>query len=276
MDVLVVDDDEDLRAFLVAALTEAGYTVADVADGPDATEVLIGNQVGMVILDKELLTVSGLSMLDEWRSSGLTVPVVLLTADQDEAMRTAGLALGANDYLLKPVNLGNLFAVVGEHLGELQTADVPGRSPLESFDFGGGPIPARRHVNPDGSLGGWVAETADVEVGCTVAAGARIFGNARVFGNSLILGSAVVCDFARVRDGGIVTDQARVCESADVEGAVICDQAIVNGRAFVGSTARVKDRAKVTDDARVSRAAVVAGDAVVGGREWVSNGVLVT
>lgn len=276
VDVLVVDDDEDLRAFLVAALSEAGFEVADVADGPEATETLAAHDVGVVILDKQLQTVSGLSLLDEWRAKGVTVPVVLLTADQDEEKRTAGMALGASSYLLKPVNLGSLFSVIGAQLGETAGGDARAKSPLEEFDFGSGPTAARRHVNPDGSTGGWVAETADVEPGCTVAPDAVVFGNARVFGNSFVLGSAIVCDYARVKDGGIVTDDARVCESATVEGAVICDHALVNGRAFVGSTARVKDRARVTDDARITRSSVVAGMAVVGERRWVSNGECIT
>lgn len=275
-DVLVVDDDDDLRAFLVAALTEAGYHVLDVADGPDATKLLYEYEVGMVILDKQLLTVSGLALLEEWRVGGLTVPVVLLTADQNEANRSDGLARGATNYLLKPVDLGNLLAVVGAHLVEQPASDARSKSPLEEFDFGMGPTPARRHVNPDGTLGGWVAETAHVEESCTVAPNALVFGNARVFSNSLILESAMVCDFARVRDGGIVTDNARVCDNAIVEGAVVCNEALVSGEAFIGSTARVKDNARVTGNARVSRSAVVAGSAVVGGREWISDGAVVT
>jgi CheY-like chemotaxis protein len=275
VDVLVVDDDEDLRAFLEVALTQAGYSVICVEDGPEATSVLEQYVVGVVILDKQLVTVSGFTLLEEWLPRGLEAPVLLVTSDQDEANREAGLALGARSYLLKPVNLGNLLALVSAHHGRPKDDEPATRPAVQQFDFGAGLTPARRHVNPDGSLGGWVAETAHVEEGCTVAEKARVFDNARVFGGSLILGKATVYDYARVRDGGIVTGDASVCGSAVVEGAVISDEAVVSGDAFVGVTATVKGRARVTDRARVSRCAVVSGDAVVSGNDWVSDGELV-
>jgi DNA-binding response OmpR family regulator len=272
VDVLVVDDDEDLRAFLQVALRYAGYSVICAGDGPEATAALEEYVVGLVILDKQLVTVSGLELLEDWFPRGLEAPVIVVTADQDEHNREEGLARGAAHYLRKPLNLGNLMSVVGSYLGrsiDQQHAEQPD---IEMVDFGAGPTEARRHVNPDGSLGGWVAATARVDADCTVAKDARVFGNARVFGGALILGHGVVCDLARVRDGGIVTGQGVVSGSADVEGGLVCGEAIVTGDAFVGVTATVKDLARVTDSARVSRGATVGGTAVVRGNEWVSDG----
>jgi DNA-binding response OmpR family regulator len=271
-DVLVVDDDEDLRAFLQTALRYAGYTVICAADGPEATAALEEYVVGLVILDKQLVTTSGLELLDEWFPRGLEAPVIVVTADQDEHSREDGLARGAAHYLRKPLNLGTLQAVVGSYLGRSSDQEPVARPAVELFDFGAGPTEARRHINPDGSVGGWVAETARVDADCTVASDARVFGNARVFGGALILGHGVVCDLARVRDGGIVTGQGVVSGSADVEGGLVCGEALVTGNAFVGATATVKDRARVTDSARVSRGATVGGTAVVRDNEWVSDG----
>ena len=62
-----------------------------------------------------------------------------------------------------------------------------------TFDFGRGPVPAHRHVNPDGSLGGWVANTARVFGTAWVFGDARVFGNAQVFGTAWVSGTARVC-----------------------------------------------------------------------------------
>ena len=61
-----------------------------------------------------------------------------------------------------------------------------------TFDFhdGNGPVPAHRHTNPDGSQGGWVADTAQVYDNAWVSGNARVFGNAQVSGNARVSGDA--------------------------------------------------------------------------------------
>src|SRR6185436_13203608 len=65
--------------------------------------------------------------------------------------------------------------------GEPAPPAVSTRPTLARYDFGDGPVPARQHRNPDGSLGGWVAETAHVDDSVFVGANATVSGNARVF-----------------------------------------------------------------------------------------------
>ena len=60
----------------------------------------------------------------------------------------------------------------------------------KTFDFGYGPVPAHRHKNPDGSEGGWVAETAQVSGNARVSGNAWVYGNAQVFGNARVFGDA--------------------------------------------------------------------------------------
>ena len=105
-----------------------------------------------------------------------------------------------------------------------------------TFDFqdGNGPVPAHRHVNPDGSEGGWVAETAwvygdarvfgDAWVFCT----ARVYGTARVFGNAWVSGDAWVYGTARVYGDAWVSGDARVSGTAWVSG----DVRLTKGYAF--------------------------------------------
>jgi len=63
---------------------------------------------------------------------------------------------------------------------------------MQSFDFGNGPVPASRHENRDGTLGGWVAKTAYVDPSAIVFSNAQIFEYARVMGNSRILPGTIV------------------------------------------------------------------------------------
>ena len=93
-----------------------------------------------------------------------------------------------------------------------------------TFDFGAGPVPAHRHRNPDGSVGGWVASTAYVAPTSTVGAAARVYGTAKVFGNAKVYDDASVYDDARVfgnaklHGGAQVYGGARVYGGAKVSG----------------------------------------------------------
>jgi hypothetical protein len=60
----------------------------------------------------------------------------------------------------------------------------------ELFDFGNGPVEAHRHINPNKSIGGWVANTATVEPTVYIGYYAWVYGNARVSGNALVYGNA--------------------------------------------------------------------------------------
>ena len=80
------------------------------------------------------------------------------------------------------------------------------------------PVPAHRHRNPDGGLGGWVADTAYVGKDARVSGNAMVFGNAWVAGNAQVYGNAVVLDDAQVSGDAVVLDNARVSGNAKVFG----------------------------------------------------------
>jgi len=60
------------------------------------------------------------------------------------------------------------------------------------FDFGFGLVAAHQHINPDKSIGGWVANTATVEATCYISGDARVYGNARLYGDAQVHGDAQV------------------------------------------------------------------------------------
>ncbi len=133
-------------------------------------------------------------------------------------------------------------------------------------------VSVKRHTNPDGAPGGWVASTATVEAGAWVGARATVTGHAFVANDCRLDGSAVVTDDAEVRAGAVVRDGAHVGGRASVHGAKIDGNARVSGSAHVAEGAYVSGNARVQGDARITGSAVVDGDALVTERAWVRGG----
>ncbi len=79
---------------------------------------------------------------------------------------------------------------------------------MTTYDFGDGPVPARRHRNPDGSEGGWVADTATVRSTVIVGINAKVYGRAIVRGFTLLTENAIVKDSAVVEGSSWIADNA--------------------------------------------------------------------
>lgn len=110
MRVMVAEDDAALREQLVAALTEAGYVVDAVGNGVDAAFLGSSEPLDAAVLDLGLPGKDGLAVLREWRSEGIRLPVVELTARGTWQERVLGIDAGADDYLAKPFEMEELIA----------------------------------------------------------------------------------------------------------------------------------------------------------------------
>jgi two-component system response regulator MprA len=108
--VLVVDDDRSVRDALSRALRLEGYTVELAATGGDALAALATEAADVVVLDVGLPGLDGLETCRLVRAKGDSVPVLMLTARSGVSDRVAGLDAGADDYLVKPFALEELFA----------------------------------------------------------------------------------------------------------------------------------------------------------------------
>jgi DNA-binding response OmpR family regulator len=113
--VLVAEDDENLAAVLARGLREQGYVVDLVPDGETAASYLRFYQYEVAVLDWRMPRLSGLDLLQRLRRENgpghnRAVPVLMLTARDDPADRIAGLDAGADDYLVKPFDFGELLA----------------------------------------------------------------------------------------------------------------------------------------------------------------------
>jgi two-component system OmpR family response regulator len=110
MRLLLVEDEADLRHSLRRVLADADFAVDEAADGEDGLRQALDIDYDGIVLDRRLPGRSGDAVLDALRAAGRTTPVLLLTARDAVEDRIEGLERGADDYLTKPFDVGELLA----------------------------------------------------------------------------------------------------------------------------------------------------------------------
>src|SRR4030095_3380740 len=110
MRLLVVEDEPRLAADLKTALEAAGYAVDVAHDGTSADFRVETEPYDSVILDLGLPRIDGLTLLGQWRRSGKTMPVLLLTARGAWHEKVKGIAAGPDDYVAKPFHIEEVIA----------------------------------------------------------------------------------------------------------------------------------------------------------------------
>jgi two-component system OmpR family response regulator len=108
--LLLVDDEDNLRSMLEAALRHSGFDVHPVSNGRDAIDAVATVRPDLVVLDVMLPDLDGFDVCKRLRSSGDRTPVLFLTARDATEDRVRGLTLGGDDYLVKPFSLEELVA----------------------------------------------------------------------------------------------------------------------------------------------------------------------
>ena len=109
MKVLLVEDDAALSELLSGALVDAGLLVETAATGADADFLVRTEHYDVVILDMGLPDGDGTRWLAQWRDDGIGVPVLVLTARQRWSDKAAGFSAGADDYVVKPFETGEVL-----------------------------------------------------------------------------------------------------------------------------------------------------------------------
>jgi len=110
MRILLVEDDELLGDGLAAGLRHCGYSVDWLRDGESARTALATEEYAALVLDLGLPRLDGMSVLRGLRAAGNAIPVLILTARDSTWDKVGGLDSGADDYLVKPVDLDELAA----------------------------------------------------------------------------------------------------------------------------------------------------------------------
>ncbi|SHJ85524.1 DNA-binding response regulator, OmpR family, contains REC and winged-helix (wHTH) domain [Clostridium cavendishii DSM 21758] len=109
--ILIVDDEKEIRDLLDIYLKNEGYETLKAADGEEALNILVNNQVSLIILDVMMPKLDGIAACMKIREENNT-PIIMLSAKSEDMDKIMGLTTGADDYLTKPFNPLELIARV--------------------------------------------------------------------------------------------------------------------------------------------------------------------
>jgi DNA-binding response OmpR family regulator len=144
--VLVVDDEKSIRRVVEYALQEGGFEVLSAARGDDALEVIEREPVDLVVLDLMLPGIDGIEVCRRIRATR-NVPIIMLSARDDEVDKVLGLEMGADDYVTKPFSPRELVSRVKANLRRARVVPVQ-EDPIRIGDIE--VDPAARTVTRDG------------------------------------------------------------------------------------------------------------------------------
>lgn len=117
--ILAVDDSSSLRQMVAFSLKAAGYNVVEAVDGQDGLDKAKQQSVDLVLTDQNMPRMDGLSLIKQLR--GLPeyqkVPILMLTTESSDEMKSKGRAAGANGWLVKPFDPQRLIEVVKKVIG---------------------------------------------------------------------------------------------------------------------------------------------------------------
>src|SRR6185436_10879810 len=134
--ILIVEDEENLQEALKLNLELEGYEVSCVGTGLEALKKLDGEMFDLVIMDVMLPEVDGITVTESLRLQHNEVPILIVSAKSSGADRVMGLKKGADDYLVKPFNLEELFLRVEKLIDKNKRIGL--KSTLgNSYEFGG-------------------------------------------------------------------------------------------------------------------------------------------
>jgi len=112
MRILIIEDDKAVAAYIVSGLAESGHTVNAMHDGVSGLEMAQTDNYDVLVVDRMLPRMDGLTIIKTLRAQGYTNPVLILSALGDVDDRITGLRAGGDDYLVKPFVMDELLARV--------------------------------------------------------------------------------------------------------------------------------------------------------------------
>jgi DNA-binding response OmpR family regulator len=122
--ILLVEDEIKLARFIELELESEGYRVSVAHDGMSGLSLARESEPDLAILDWMMPGLTGVELCRRLRSTGIKIPVILLTAKDEVGDRVTGLDAGADDYLVKPFSIEELLARIRAHLRRNQETDT--------------------------------------------------------------------------------------------------------------------------------------------------------
>lgn len=117
--ILTIDDSSSVRQMVALTLSGAGYTVIEAVDGADGLAKATGNRVDAILTDLNMPVMNGLDFIRRYRASpgSAGIPIVFLTTESDETLKSEARAAGATGWIVKPFKQDQLLAVVRKVAG---------------------------------------------------------------------------------------------------------------------------------------------------------------
>jgi len=133
--VVVAEDDRTSSDFIRKGLAQQGHSVESVFDGRDALTFCLYNSCDVLVLDRMMPGMDGLSVAKALRASGRTMPILFLTSMGDVDDRVEGLMAGGDDYLVKPFHFSELMARITVLARRPQTAEASTRLSIHDLEL---------------------------------------------------------------------------------------------------------------------------------------------
>ena len=113
--ILIIDDDNLVSASLKKALVKLGYMVEVCLNGGESYDFIKRYDPDIILLDIYLTTHNGIELLSDFRKSGIKTPIVMITGYADVNIAVKAIKSGAQDFLLKPIDLEQLKVILGKN-----------------------------------------------------------------------------------------------------------------------------------------------------------------
>ncbi len=123
--VLIVEDEKSIVDILRFNLTHEGYETLEAYDGPTGLRLALESSPDLILLDLMLPGMDGLQVCRALRESGSSIPVLIITAREEEKDKVLGLELGADDYITKPFSVRELLARVKANIRRVDMVAAP-------------------------------------------------------------------------------------------------------------------------------------------------------
>ena len=120
--ILVVEDDKELNKTVCSFLNHSGYEVIGCTDANDAYDALYENMFDMIVSDIMMPGVDGFEFAESVREINQEIPILFMTARDDIASKQRGFRIGVDDYMVKPIDLDELFLRIGALLRRAKIA----------------------------------------------------------------------------------------------------------------------------------------------------------
>lgn len=115
MKILIAEDEDDIRRLLALNMKKEGYEVIECKDGIESLEAFKNQEVHLALLDIMMPNIDGITVMEEIRKTSV-IPIIFITAMSTDSDKVLALGLGADDYIVKPINAIELTARVASQL----------------------------------------------------------------------------------------------------------------------------------------------------------------